>query len=78
MSHSKMCLFSSSQAWAASRRAPGARAPHLAGLSADTSPGNTFTLENLACNKAFQEHGNCPRERMASCINMLKRRDKHL
>lgn len=78
MSHSKMCPFCSSQAWAASHNAPGAQAPHLAGLSTEAGQGNTFTLENLACNKAFQEHGNCPRERMASCINMLKRQDKHL
>lgn len=78
MSHSKMCPFFSSQAWAASHNAPGAQAPHLAGLSAEAGLGNTFTPENLACNKAFQEHGNCPRERMASCINMLKRQDKHL
>lgn len=37
MSHSKMCPFFSSQAWAASHNGPGAQAPHLAGLSAEAA-----------------------------------------
>lgn len=74
MNHSKVCPFFSSQAWAASHKAQGHRLLIWQGSAQQRGRGNTFILENLACNEAFEEqHGNCPRERMASCINMLKR-----